>query len=161
MNPAVLASSDSLPITIVASFLVWLMFAGLVYLWVIDGKIKKEQALHALFASLIAWGFGQMLKTLFPTLRPFEFNGHPPLTLTIPGDGSFPSTHAAIAFAIAGSIFLHDKKIGLFFAVMAILVALGRVLSNVHTLFDVVFGASYGLASSYILKRLHVDKLLK
>ena len=54
MNPAVLSGQTSIAITFAASFLIWLMFAGLLVLWIIDGKIKKEEALHALFASLIA-----------------------------------------------------------------------------------------------------------
>ena len=110
MNPAVLSGHTSLIITFAASFLIWLMFAGLVVLWIIDGRMKKEQALHALFASIIAWVLTQMIKGLLPTMRPFQLNGTMPMTLTIPFDGSFPSGHTATAFALAVSVWLHNKK---------------------------------------------------
>ena len=110
MNPAVLSGNTSLTITFLASFLIWVMFAGLLYLWFVDGRLKKEQVLHALLASLIAWVLTQMIKSLVPTLRPFQVSGTLPMTFTIPFDSSFPSGHAASAFAVATSIWLHDRK---------------------------------------------------
>lgn len=161
MNPAVLSGQTSLIITFTASFLIWIMLAGLILLWFIDGKIKKEQALHALFASLIAWGLTQMIKGLIPTLRPFQVNGGVPMTMTIPFDASFPSGHAATAFALATSVWLHDKKIGILFLVGAFLVGWGRIASNVHYLGDVLVGAVIGIATSYTIQKLHLFKLLK
>ena len=64
MNPAVLSGETSIFVTFLASILIWLMFAGLVFMWVIDGRIKREQALHALFATLIAWTLTLMIKSL-------------------------------------------------------------------------------------------------
>lgn len=159
-NPQVLASSDTFFITFLASFLIWFMFGGLVVLWLIDGKIKKEEALHAFFATLIAWVITEMLKSLIPTQRPFITQEINPLTITIPGPASFPSGHSAAAFATASTVWLHDKKSGYYFIVMAFLVALGRILSNVHTLTDVIGGASIGILTSYFLEKLHVEKLI-
>ncbi len=160
-NPQVLASSDTFFITFIASFLIWFMFAGLVILWVIDGKIKKEQALHAFIATLIAWGITEMLKSFIPSQRPFVMHGLNPLTITIPGTASFPSGHSAAAFATAITVWLHERKSGTYFLVLAVLVALGRILSNVHTGADVVAGALIGIVTSVILERMHVEKLLK
>ena len=42
-------------ITFFASYLIWIMLGGLFVLWFIDGKIKKEQALHALIAFFIVF----------------------------------------------------------------------------------------------------------
>ena len=129
-------------------------------MWVIDGRVKKEVALHALFASFLAWGITQMIKELFPTLRPFHINNETPLTLTIPFDGSFPSGHAASAFALAVSVWLHNKKYGVIFLVLATLVGMGRVLSNVHFYIDIVAGAIVGIAMAYLLGRLHLFELI-
>jgi len=160
MNPAVLSFNTSLIVTFLASFLIWIMYAGIAYLWIVDGNVKKEVALHALFASFLAWGITQMIKELFPTIRPFYLNNEVPLTITIPLDGAFPSGHAASAFALALSVWQHNKKYGATFVVLAILVGMGRVLSNVHFVLDIAGGAVVGLIMAYALGRLHLFGLI-
>jgi len=151
----------NLIITFLASFLIWFMFAGLIILWLINGKITKEQALHALFSALIAWVIAQMIKNIFPTPRPFELDGTIPMTISVPQDGAFPSGHAALVFGLSTSIWLHDKKLGLIFVISAILVAWARVVGNVHYLTDIFGGALLGIVTSYTLEKLHLQKLIK
>jgi undecaprenyl-diphosphatase len=160
MNPAVLSGQTSIFVTFIASFLIWFMFGGLFILWVIDGRIKKEQVLHALLATLLAWVLAQMIKNLFPTPRPFEINGRLPFTLFVPSSSAFPSGHASAAFGLATSIWLHDKKLGVVFVVLAVLVGLGRVLSNVHYFLDIVGGLIIGISTAYTVQKLHLNKLL-
>ena len=148
-------------ITFLASFLIWFMFAGLLVLWLIDGRIKKEQVLHALVASILAWVIAQVIKSLVPTLRPFEVNQELPMTLTIQTDSAFPSGHAALAFGLATTLWLHNKKLGFIFLVSALVVGVARVLSNVHYPQDILGGALLGLATAFVVERLHVYKLLR
>ena len=152
--------NDSI-ITFLASFLIWLMFAGLLALWIVDGKIKKEQALHALIASLFAWMISQMIKGLFPSVRPFEVNGGGVKTITMPLDGSFPSGHTAAAFALAITVWLHDKKMGAIYIVAALLVGIGRITANVHYPVDIVAGGILGTITGYGVEKLHVFKLIR
>lgn len=162
MNPEVLSSQSAPFVTFLASFLIWFMFAGFLILWVIDGRIKKEQVLHALFAAVLAWAVTMMLKSLIPQARPFSYNGFPALTITIPSaNSSFPSAHSAVAFAMTASIWLHSRKIGFWFIVAAAFVGLGRIASNVHFYTDVVGGAMLGIFIAYIIKRLHLFKMLR
>lgn len=161
MNPQVLASNSSIFIAFLASFLIYTLFAGLIVLWIVDGKFNKEQVLHALLAVIIAWTFTQMLKSIFPVMRPYQLDERLPITLTVPRDGSFPSSHSAVAFALATSIWLHKRVVGVPFFIIAILVAVGRVVSNVHFVLDVLVGGFIGLTTSFILERMHVTKLLK
>ena len=160
MNPAVLSSSTNFFIAFLASFLIWLMAAGLFVVWVVDGRIIKEQVLHAIFASLVSWMLSQMLKNIFPMPRPFEVNGASPLTLTIPADPSFPSGHTAFAFGLAVSIWLHDKKLGFLFVVAACLVGYGRIASNVHFITDVLGGVFLGVVTAIAVSKAHLHKLL-
>jgi len=137
------------------------MFAGLIVLWLIDGRIKKEQVLHALLAALIAWVAAMMLKSFLPQSRPFSVNGLPPLTFITPSaNSSFPSGHSAVAFGIAVSVWLHSRKVGMWFIVVAAFVGLGRIVSNVHFYADVVGGAMIGVFIAYVVKRLHLHKML-
>lgn len=144
-----------------ASGLLWLLFGGLLFLWIVDGRVKRELALHAFLASLLAFVVVEMAKNVFPTLRPFHINGDGIKTLTVPNGGSFPSTHSAVAFGLSTAIWLHDKKLGVVFILGAVLVAIGRIVANVHYPIDVVGGGVFGIATALLFDRLHVFGLLK
>ncbi|MGD8744328.1 MAG: phosphatase PAP2 family protein [Candidatus Woesebacteria bacterium] len=137
------------------------MFGTLFLLWFFHGKIKREQVLHALVASLIAWVFAQGIKLLFPTLRPFEVGSGVPLTLTIPNDSAFPSTHTSMAFALANSIRKFHRKFGILYIFSALLVGFGRVLGNVHYYIDILGGAFVGVVSVYLLEKAHEKDIIK
>lgn len=139
-----------------ASFLIYFLFFGLAILWVVDGKIKKEQVLHALFAAFVAYLITAIIKIIFPTLRPFRIDGLPPLTFTIPGDASFPSGHSAEAFAVAITVWLHDKKVGWVFLGIALVVALARVWANVHYPIDIAVGALIGALVAVAVEKIHL-----
>ena len=151
---------NDLLITFLASVLVWVMFAGLIVLWIVDGKVKKEEALHAIFASVIAWIMTEMTKSLFDISRPFYENGLDTNTLTVPAGYSFPSSHTAIAFAIGVTIWLHNKKYGAIFLSFSILVGIGRVMANVHYPIDIIGGAVIGVAAAIVTEHIHLDNLV-
>lgn len=136
------------------------MFLGLGFLWIIDGRIKKEQAFHAFIATLIAWGVAYMIKTLFPTPRPYLVLGATPLTMTFPKDGSFPSEHTAAAWALALTVWQHSRKIGFWFLLGAVLVSIGRILSLVHYPIDILGGILIGVATSYFFEKMHLFRIL-
>ncbi len=147
-------------ITFLASVLIWLMFFGLVVLWVIDGKIKKETVIHAIFSCLVAYAITELIKTVFPTIRPFQFSGGLPLTLTVPSDGAFPSTHTAVAFGLAVTILKHDKKVGILYLIMAGLVGIARIMAHVHYPIDIMVGALIGTSISGLTSSKHFVRLL-
>ncbi|HTK03736.1 MAG TPA: phosphatase PAP2 family protein [Alphaproteobacteria bacterium] len=152
---------QNLLVEFLASFLIYLMFAGLIILWFVDGKIKKEQVLHALFAAFTAYAITAIIKILFPTMRPFRVEHDLlPLTLTIPNDGSFPSGHTAEAFALAITVWLHDKKVGWIYLIVALLVGAGRVLAHVHYPIDIVGGALIGTLVAVVVEKIHFRKLV-
>ncbi len=139
-------------VTFLASFLIWFMFAGLVMLWWRHGKVNRRQVFNAIIATFVAWAVSQTIKTLFPTVRPYEISGVLPLTLTIPKDPAFPSGHTSVAFALAMSVQKHSKKAGYLYILFALLVGLGRVLGNVHYYIDIVGGAVVGIFSVFFLE---------
>lgn len=136
------------------------MFFGLIVLWVVDGKIKKETVIHALFASLMAWTISEIIKYIFPTLRPFQMQNLLPLTATIPGDGAFPSAHTAVAFALSVTILKHDRKVGVLYLIMAGLVGIARIMAHVHYPIDIIGGAMIGTLTSEIVNKKHLFKFL-
>lgn len=139
-----------------ASVLIWILFAGLFVLWFIDGKIKKEQVLHALYASASAWLIAFLIKVLFPTIRPFVQNGQDVMTITVPGDAAFPSQHTTLAFALAVTIFMHDKKYGWLYLLSALLIGVARVVANVHYPADIFGGALLGTLTAVVIEKRHM-----
>lgn len=148
-------------VTFLASVLIWLMFFGLIVLWVIDGKIKKEVVVHAIFACLVAYAISELIKTFFPMLRPFQSSLSSPLTLTIPDDGTFPSSHSAVAFALSITILKHDRKVGILYLIMAGLVGIARIMAHVHYPLDIMAGALLGTVVSLLTSSKHFARLLK
>ncbi|MBI4035273.1 MAG: phosphatase PAP2 family protein [Candidatus Chisholmbacteria bacterium] len=140
-------------ITFLASFLVWFMVAGLFVLARKPGPSRREMVLHSLLAAFLAWSIAHLIKLVFPTPRPFELNGDTPLTLFAKSDGSFPSGHTALAFALATSVFLHRHKVGLIFILAAIVVGLARVFGNVHYPVDILGGAAIGVTTALLISR--------
>lgn len=143
-------------VTFFASVLIWILFAGLFVLWFIDGKIKKEQVLHALYASVSAWLIAFLVKVLFPTIRPFVQNGQDVMTITVPGDAAFPSQHTTLAFALAVTIFMHDKKYGWLYLLSALLIGVARVVANVHYPADIFGGALLGTLTAVVIEKRHM-----
>jgi len=143
-------------ITFLASYLIFIMFAGTLVIWISDGKIKKEQIIHAFFAVIIAFLATQAIKVIFPRNRPFLKNGEQPLTLTVPQDSAFPSSHTAIAFSLAVTFFLHSKKLGIVYLVLALLIGLARVVGNVHYPSDIIAGAIVGTVVAYMIEKRHI-----
>lgn len=151
---------ESAAIEFFATFLIWILYAGLVVLWFIDGKIRKEQVIHALFAGLMAWVIAFLIKGFFPTLRPFLVNGEEALVLITPTGSAFPSAHTALAFSLAITIFMHDRKIGWWYIACALLIGIARVLANVHYPVDIIGGALIGTLIAVVVEKTHMFKLL-
>lgn len=128
------------------------MVAGLViYFFVTKKKISALRLIGlSLMSAFLAWVITSLIKYNFPFPRPFEVTGVKPLFLVDTGD-AFPSGHATFFGALAFSVFLQNKKLGVVFIVGAVLVALGRVLAHVHWPADVVAGLALGSLVSLII----------
>ncbi len=147
-------------ITFFASILIWFMFFGLMILWLVDGNVKKETVLHALFSCFLSWLICESIKFIFPTLRPFQIQDILPLTTTVPSDGAFPSTHTAVAVALSITIYKHDKKVGILYLLLAGMVGVARIFAHVHYPVDIIGGATIGLIVSSLTSGKHFVRLL-
>lgn len=73
------------------------------------------------------------------------------LNVNCPSDYSFPSGHAATAFAAAAVLSAFDKKRKYFYYLVALLIAFSRIYLGCHYFFDVAVGAIIGYAISKVV----------
>ena len=107
------------------------------------GKKVKAFLVAALSTVLARYGVVEAIRAVYPNPRPFAALSEirPLFTDT---SFSFPSGHASFFFALAAVIYCHDKKLGLWFALAALLMGIGRVTAGVHYPADILAGAIVG-----------------
>lgn len=135
-------------------FLLYLIVLS--YLWFI--KKSKEEAIHILISAVVAGAVALITKDLFNIPRPYMVDGVLPLAGDSVHTSSFLSLHSTLAFCLATTVALHQRKMGIILFLAAALVAMGRVLAFVHYPVDVVAGAILGTAVALLLENLRFPK---
>lgn len=100
--------------------------------------------------ALIAQSIAQAIKLLYSSARPFAEFSLIPLASVADPMGSFPSSHATLFAALATTFYLHDKKIGLIFAIAALLIGIARIAAGVHWPTDILAGYLLGSIFAYL-----------
>jgi undecaprenyl-diphosphatase len=147
------------PTTALAAPVVPLFAAATVALWFAArpyGSLRlKLASVSALGAAAIALATNQVISHVWARPRPFV--EHPGLTHLLSArtsDPSFPSDHAAAAFAIAFAVFAFSRRAGAGFLAAATLIALSRIALGVHYPSDVLAGMFVGLAAATLVTTL-------
>jgi undecaprenyl-diphosphatase len=154
-----------------ADYLQYILFIFLLYLF-FSKKHKKQNRTMVVVATMSAFFARYIIKPLilffYTEPRPFIFfpEIQPLIKIwKIENFQSFPSGHALIFFALATTIFLFNKKLGLFFMISAILISISRVYVGVHWPFDILAGAVLGILTGffmyYFYKKLNKNKIIK
>jgi undecaprenyl-diphosphatase len=127
---------------------------------------RRAIVVYALAAALIALGINQLIGAAWFRPRPFAHH-EVTLLLTRSTDASFPSDHAAGAFALATAVVLSrdqwTRRLGYLMLAGAVLLAVARVYSGTHYPFDVTAGAGIGAGSAWLIWRARpwLDPLLR
>ena len=143
------------PVTLLGGTAVALYATAIVALWFIArpyGDLKwKLACVSGLAAAAVAMLTNQAISHLWERPRPFVT--HQALThlLSAPStDPSFPSDHAAVAFAIAFAVLAFSRRAGSVFLAAATLISLSRIALGLHYPSDVLAGALIGWAAALL-----------
>ena len=93
----------------------------------------------------------EIIRFFYNRPRPFEVLENVVKLTDHTTGSSFPSGHAAVIFGLAGFLFLHNRKIGLWFLAAAVLIGIARVAVGVHYPSDILGGLTVGLVSAWIV----------
>jgi undecaprenyl-diphosphatase len=151
------------PITLGSMGLVVVFAAATAGLWLFARPhglpTWKRACLSALLSAALALGINQLVAHYLWD-RPRPFTTHAGSVHLFAGgslDPSFPSDHAAAAFAIAVAVFFYSRRVGAVFMVAATIIASSRVVEGLHYPSDVLAGAAVGavaaLAVTYLARR--------
>jgi membrane-associated phospholipid phosphatase len=114
---------------------------------------KRRCLPRATAAAALAVGVAALLVTLFKELfdraRPPVANPALDPIGIVPADASFPSGHAATAFAAAVAVALIYPKLGRPLLALAVVVAVSRVYLGMHYVLDVTVGSLLGIAVGF------------
>jgi len=119
----------------------------------ISKRDKKFIIIFSLSFLLTAFLSDIVLKYIFLRPRPFPllptpYTLHP---FICPTDFSFPSAHAATAFASATVLTFFDRKRSWFYYIIAVLISYSRIYLGCHYFADVFLGAILGYLISKII----------
>ena len=135
--------------------------------WFRTGRIDRTGAAAALAAALLALLVNQVLGHVWDRPRPFVAEaGVIHQLVTHARDSSFPSDHAAAAFAIASVFLALRRRLGLVILALALLVSAARLYAGLHYPSDVAAGALVGIGSGLLwvwilsLQRDRLDRVL-
>lgn len=150
------------------SFDLWIVFFAKYFPYIVAGlfvvfALTRSQARKVrilLFcegaaAALISRGAVEAIRLFIHRPRPFVAD-----TSIVPliseTSFSFPSGHAAFFFALATTVYLHDKRLGVWFFLAAAAIGAARVLAGVHYPTDILGGAVLGVAVGWWVHRFFV-----
>jgi undecaprenyl-diphosphatase len=142
----------------------WFTYSGTAYAWfLLAGALYACERtvglpfpapalfLRCLFAPLAAWLSSSVVKRL--TVRPRPANAIPgfPVLTRVPTDSSFPSGHAAAAWAFCAALARVHHPLAPLVGLWAALVSFSRFYLGVHYLSDVLAGTLWGLGWGLLL----------
>jgi undecaprenyl-diphosphatase len=133
--------ADDLPVVLVI-----LVAATFLIPW---GNRRRERRSGAVLGTVgagLALLISQPISHAVDRVRPYLAHpSHSHLLISRSHDPSFPSDHAAGAFALAFSIWLYDRTVGSVLLVLATVLAFARVYVGTHYPGDVAGGALIGV----------------
>jgi len=143
---------DNLAKLIVNEYFVPVTLALMIlYIWFDKTQVKARRVLvTAAFSVGLVNLIIQISNEFIIRARPFDTMDVNMLFYQ-PTDPSFPSNAAAVGFALAVSIFLVNKKLGVFSILLASFYGFSRVYAGVHFPSDVLVGSIIGIVSVIVV----------
>lgn len=135
-------------------FLLGMAVAGFFPKYRGSGGAWVKALLAAGFSALIAqYGIVVLVRLLFDRMRPFEVLQFTSIIKHDAG-GSFPSGHAAVAFAMVAVLWFRGyKKLSVVFFVFSVIMGVARITGGVHWPSDIIGGFISGVIAAWVVQK--------
>lgn len=114
---------------------------------------KIKVFIPVLATGVLAWGIGDLLKSIFRIERPFVIFSQ--VHSLVPESGfSFPSLHSTLIAALAFAVYFKNKSFGYVCLFIALLIGLSRIVVGVHFPIDVLGGFILGFIIAFAVNKI-------
>jgi undecaprenyl-diphosphatase len=127
-------------------FVKWPLIAAVGCAWDAKRRCFPRAACAAALAVTTAAMLVTLLKDFFDRARPPVADPSLEPVGIVPASASFPSGHAATAFAAAVAVAIVYPRLGRWLLALAVVIAVSRVYLGVHYVLDVAAGTLLGIA---------------
>ena len=146
-----------------AEYLIFAM-AFVIIAWTIFNKNNRRADTVIILEIILAAFFSYLTKIVINLIyfRPRPFSAHDvSLLISRISDGSFPSAHTFLSFAMAFGIYLYNKKLGIVLLISAALVSISRIYVGVHYPLDILGGMVLAGLAVYAVNKINWKKIFK
>jgi undecaprenyl-diphosphatase len=144
-----------------AEYLIFAM-AFVIIAWTIFNKNNRRADTVIILEIILAAFFSYLTKIVINLIyfRPRPFSAHDVnLLISKISDGSFPSAHTFLSFAMAFGIYLYNKKLGIVLLISAALVSVSRIYVGVHYPSDIFGGIILAGLAVYAVNKINWKKI--
>lgn len=128
-----------LPAVIFVSYIIFVIFSAFTY------GFTNMVFLKITLVPFFTFAIVSVFRKIFNAERPYEKYGITPTIAKDKKGQSFPSRHVASGFVISMAFLYVNGTLGIISFIIAVIIALTRVLSGVHFIRDVAIGALFSL----------------
>jgi undecaprenyl-diphosphatase len=131
----------------------YLFYLGVVVYWFVRTPENRRMVVNTLLSAAAALGTNGIIGAIYHRDRPFVAH-HVIQLVKHEASASFPSNHAAAAFAVAASIWLFRRKDGWAWFVLAALIGFSRIWCGIHYPLDIIGGSILGILIAVVIGKL-------
>lgn len=132
-----------------AKYLIFIIGLAAIVLALLKYREKRWRFIGAIVAAgIISVVLAKLAGKLYYHPRPFVVENIKPL-IAHANDNGFPSDHTTGSAVIATIVYLYNKKVGLIFFVLAVVVGLGRIGAHLHSPIDIIGGLLVGIFAGW------------
>ncbi|MFN3301643.1 MAG: phosphatase PAP2 family protein [Patescibacteria group bacterium] len=142
-----------------AQYLIWLIPILIFLIWLFERKKLLKALFFGFLSAFLVYLFDFLFKKIYFRPRPFVSLNFQSLINISPKESSFPSTHTALAFCFAFSVYFINRRLGIILLILAFLIGLARIFTGVHWPSDILIGIVLAFFSSLIVNKIFTHKL--
>lgn len=138
-----------------AGYIIFGVFALVAASWFMrggDDESRRIAVYTAVLTAVLSLVAVMIIQQFYVHQRPFVVRSDVVLLVKHSADASFPSEHAAVAFALAAGVAVYRFRLGLVLLALAVLIAFARVYVGIHYPGDVLGGAAIGIGIALALR---------